>query len=379
MLKNVGFVVALCLARGAFGFQFQSVADLAPELSVRFGLGYTGLGTLVGAYMLPGIFVALPGGMLGRRLGDRAVVGAGLVLMVVGSLVAAVWFSPGGIWLGRVVAGTGAVALVVLQGKMVADRFAGASFMPVMGLLVGMFPIGVGLVGLSHDAAEQGLGTSGLFVLGVVPTLLALAFFVPTAPPPGARVAWAWPSRGESGRVIVAGLTWTFYNAGYYGFLSYVPSLLAGRGHSAASIATVLAVATWTNLPAALLGGVLAGRFGNALVIVVGTLASVLALVGAAVLDWPLLWGLVFGTAGSLQAGVIVGVGTLSARPENRAVGMGMFYTTYYIGGAALPAVCGAAADRAGTPAGAMAAAAGLTLVTIPVFFLHRRMARRAA
>jgi nitrate/nitrite transporter NarK len=42
------------------------VADLA--------LSYAQLGTLMGFYLLPGAFLALPGGMLGARFGDRATV-----------------------------------------------------------------------------------------------------------------------------------------------------------------------------------------------------------------------------------------------------------------------------------------------------------------
>ena len=378
MLRLVVFVAALSLARGAFGFQFQSVANMGPELSARFGMDYTALGALVGAYMLPGILAALPEGMLGRRFGERPVVGTGLALMAVGSVVAAVWFSPGGIWAGRMIAGTGAVALIVLQGKMVSDRVRGPGFMTVMGFLVGAFPIGVGLVGLSHDAAEAAFGPAGLFVVGAVPAVLALVLFVPAAGRDMVpRMAWAWPSRGECARVVVAGLTWTAYNAGYYGFLSYMPSLMAVRGSSGA--ATVLVVATWTNLPAAVAGGLLAARFGNTPVMVVATVSGAASLVGAATVDAPLVWACLFGLLGSLHAGVIVGVGTLSARPENRAVGMGMFYTTYYIGGAVFPAICGAAADWAGTPAGAMLAAAGLTLLTVPAYLAQRRMARRMA
>ena len=377
MLKMVAFVTALCLARAAFGFQFQTVANMGPELSAQFGLDYTALGALVGAYMLPGIVAALPEGVLGRRFGERPIVGAGLALMAVGSVVSAGWFTPGGIWAGRMIAGTGAVALIVLQGKMISDRVQGPAFMTVMGFLVGAFPIGVGLVGFSHDAAEAAFGPAGLFVVGAVPALLALLLFLPAAGRDMApRTAWAWPSRGECARVVVAGLTWTAYNAGYYGFLSYMPSLMAVRGSP--GVSTVLAVATWTNLPAAVLGGMLAARFGNMPVMVVAPLAAAVSLLGAAVVDAPLVWACLFGLLGSLHAGVIVGVGTLSARPEHRAVGMGMFYTTYYIGGSVFPAICGAAADRAGTPAGAMVAAAVLTLLTLPAYLAHQRMARRA-
>ena len=76
-------LTALALARIAFGYQFQTVATLGPDLVALFHLSYTALGTLIGAYMLLGMFVALPLGFLGRRFGDRPVLASGLALMVV--------------------------------------------------------------------------------------------------------------------------------------------------------------------------------------------------------------------------------------------------------------------------------------------------------
>ncbi len=380
MLKDWCFVAALCLARVAFGYQFQSLASLGPELVERFRLDYAALGTLIGLYMLPGIFVALPGGLLGRRFGARVVVGAGLALMCGGGLLSAVLFGPVGIGLGRVLSGAGAVALVVMQGKMVGDRFPGRRFMPVMGLLVGAFPVGAGLVGLTHDLVLGALGPAGLFIAGAGLAAMSLLLFLPAVEDvPLAGAKWALPSRRECALVVVAGLVWTMYNAGYYGFLSYVPSLLAARQHSPALVATVMTIATWCNLPATVIGGMLAVRFGNSRVFLLGTLTGVTAVAGPAMWDAPLLWGLLFGTAAALHAGVIIAVGTLSARPENRAVGMGMFYTTYYLGGAFLPAVCGAAADLSGTPAGALVAGAALSALAIPIYYTHQWMQRRWA
>ena len=57
-------LAALALARVAFGYQFQTVAALGTELIRRFGLSYAQLGSLIGAYMLLGVFVALPLGLL---------------------------------------------------------------------------------------------------------------------------------------------------------------------------------------------------------------------------------------------------------------------------------------------------------------------------
>lgn len=371
-------MAALALGRVAFGFQFQTLASLGPELVRQFGLDYAALGGLIGLYMAPGIVVALPGGFLGRRYGERAVVGAGLLLMAAGSLACAFASGPGGIGAGRMLAGAGAVALVVMQGKMMSDRFAGRHFLTVMGVLVGGFPLGVGLTGLLLGPVLRGPGWPAMFAIGAAIAGASALLFAWTCGPTvhaAARGGWALPSRRECVLVLIAGLVWTAYNAGYYGFLSYVPSLLAVRGHDPGLTAFVLTIATWSNLPATVLGGALAGRFGNGPVFVLGTAASVMAVAGPAVADWPLAWGVLFGTVASLQAGVIVAIGTLSARPENRAVGMGLFYTTYYAGGTVLPGLCGRAADAAGTPGGALLAAAALGALALPLYALHRRIA----
>jgi predicted MFS family arabinose efflux permease len=73
---------------------------------------------------------------------------------------------------------------------------------------------------------------------------------------------------------------------------------------------------------------------------------------------------------------VIVAIGTLSARPENRAVALGLFYTLYYLGNTLSPAFCGTVADAMCTPAGGIVAAALLSACTVPLFPLHRKLGR---
>jgi MFS family permease len=68
-------------------------------------------------------------------------------------------------------------------------------------------------------------------------------------------------------------------------------------------------------------------------------------------------------------------VGTLSARPENRAVGMGIFYTLYYLGGTFAPALCGLVADIMGQPEGGLLAGAAISALAIPLYLLHRTLA----
>src|SRR5260370_23149107 len=84
-------LTVLTIARVSLGFQFQSLASIAPPLRQALGLSYADIGFLIGLYMSPGILLAMPGGALGRRFGDKRMVCLGLALMAVGG--ALTWFA----------------------------------------------------------------------------------------------------------------------------------------------------------------------------------------------------------------------------------------------------------------------------------------------
>src|SRR4030081_3104979 len=75
------FVVRLTIA-----FQFQSVAAVAPLLGHDFGVGLAGIGILIGLYFTPGVALALPGGAIGQRFGDKTTVPGPLTLMLIRGL-----------------------------------------------------------------------------------------------------------------------------------------------------------------------------------------------------------------------------------------------------------------------------------------------------
>jgi MFS family permease len=87
-------LAALTFARTSMGFQFQSVASLAPFVSGELGLDNTQLGWLIGLYLLPGALIALPGGLLGARYGDKRMALIGLALMTGGPAAASGWRRP---------------------------------------------------------------------------------------------------------------------------------------------------------------------------------------------------------------------------------------------------------------------------------------------
>ena len=374
-----GVLAAVSVARLAFGFQLQSVASLKPQLADAFGLDFAALGSLVGAYMLPGIVAALLFGFMAQRFGERAVFAGGLLLMTVGSLAAAATGGLATMGLARAVAGAGAVVLTVLQSKVLADRFRGTAFMIALATMLGAFPIGIGVGQLAHAPIAEAWGWRSVFIAGAGPAALALVLLLVSwragehAPPR----SMTWPSRDETIQVILAGLVWTGYTTGFITFLTYTPSLLAGHGEPRWVTNWVMNLATWGNLPALLFGGTLAARFGAHRVFVVGMVLAVVCVAAMPLLEWPLLLGAVYGTIGAMHGTVIVGTGTLSARPQHRAVGMAIFYTLYYVGSTVFPAVCGWAADLDRDPRGAFLCGAAISLISFPAWWLHRWRARR--
>jgi MFS family permease len=112
-----GILAVLFVVRLAMGFQFQSVAAVAPLLGHTFGVGLADIGILIGLYFTPGIALALPGGAIGQRFGDKTTVLGALTLMLTGGLAMALSDSWNVQIAGRLVAGSGGVLLNVQMTK----------------------------------------------------------------------------------------------------------------------------------------------------------------------------------------------------------------------------------------------------------------------
>src|SRR5437667_402257 len=204
------------------GYQFQSVASVGPLLVPELGLAWAQLGTLIGVYMLPGAFFALPGGMLGQRLGERRTVVASLALMVAGGLVTAASHGFALAVSGRLLSGVGAVLMNILLAKMVADWFAEGELTTAMAIMLSSWPVGLGLAA----ATLGGVATSSSWRMAVATTavvaalglvLIAFAYRDPpraqgsAAGPPARRARLL---RREVRLALSAGFAWGCFNAG---------------------------------------------------------------------------------------------------------------------------------------------------------------------
>lgn len=386
-------VLALAVgARAAMGVQFQSVGALGPALLTdpALGIGYAGLGTLIGAYLLPGIAVALPAGWLAARLGEKRMTLAGLALVVVGGLLLATAAGFAQALAGRLVSGAGGALLTVVLSSMLMERFSGATLASAMGASLAAWPLGLGL-GLLLLPAIAASWQAGMFIAAFLCAVALLSAALILAPPPRAAAARAMvprkdgvvPNRlglapGEAAPLFAAGLAYTAHNLAFAVLLGFAPALLAERGMSAAAAAAV-SLAGLVRIPLLPFAGALVERTGHPLLATMAlhgvTAVAVVAL--AADLGPPAVALVAAGLLSTGPGPVIMSMPARVLAPERRALGMGYYYTIYYAGMAALPPLAGSVGDTTGSAAAPLFVVAGFSVATIAAVAVYGALIAR--
>ena len=144
------------LTRTSLGFQFQSIAALTSFLVPAFALSYAEVGLLMGLFMLPGVVIAVPGGLLGQRFGSLRVVVAGLGLMIVGGMIVSYSAGLHTAAVGRAIGGVGGVLVNIMLARMVADWFRERELQTAMGLMLSAWPFGMALALVDPGPAGRG-------------------------------------------------------------------------------------------------------------------------------------------------------------------------------------------------------------------------------
>ncbi len=369
----------LAFARIAMGFQFQAVASVAPFLVDEFRIDYAAVGTLIGLYLLPGIVLALPGGFLGRRFGEKRMVLIGLGLMAVGGAVSAAGTSYAMLIIGRAITGVGVVLQFVLMTKMLSDWFKGRELIFAMSLYLNGWPLGIGLAlvtqpGLAAASTWRTVFFATAILSAATLAVLALLYRSPADAPKAQPGAAAYGlSMRETVLVSLAGLIWTFVNAGWVVCVSFAPGYLRTQGLSLSESAAITSLATWLAIIGVPVGGWLASRWRRPdTLIIASTVIGGLAMLAVPYTSAYVLCFSVIGLILFLPAGIMAALPIEVLRPENRATGLGLFYTWWYAGVAALPPVGGWTYDVSGQASAPVLYASGLVFLTLGALLAFR-------
>jgi len=366
------------------GFQFQVVTATEADLAGALNLSNTALGLLIGLYLLPGVAVAIPGGWLGQRFGDKRVVLAGLTMMAAGAALAGVGANWPALLSGRVLSGVGAVLLNVLLTKMVADWFAPREMPLAMGVLILSWPLGIALAMVTLPSLTILTGWQIPFVatgsVAILCLLLVWRVYRPAGPAhttPGA-LRLSLPGN-ELVMSLLAGLVWSLYNVGLIAILSFGPGFLIAGGADVVAAQATVSMVGWLILPSLATAGWVATRLDRPNAILAGGLAITAGLIfllplgGGSLILFAVI-GFMFGLPGP----VIMTLPIEAVAAERRGVGIGIFFTLNYLGMAVTGPLGGWLLDTTGSPAAPVwLAGVALALALVPLAIL-RALQRRS-
>jgi len=369
---------ALLLIRGIASFQLQAAAVAAPSLIGDLGLSFAQVGLAMGAFLLPGIFLTVPAGLMARRFGDRPMLRGAFVLLAAGITLSAMADGFAMLLAGRLLAGVGGVTVLMLVIKMTADRYAGPLLSTATSTVIVSWPLGtaLALVLLGPVEAEQGwrvvLGLSALpVVLG-----FALTWAVGYAAPVAAA-GHAGPARVGVGFVAGAALSWGIYNGSIVVMATFLPAYLVTLGGDAAAAAARTSLVTWSFAVVVPFCGWLADRvIGRTQAVALGmvlTAAAFLAIAPTGGAVWVLV---LLGIGLALPPGAMtaqVGDGTPAAA---RALVFGWYAAGSYTGMTSAPWIAGLLRDGTGDANAPLLWGAGLMVLLVPMYAWFRWSAR---
>jgi len=381
-MKNRWTVLALLFAvRTVMAFQYQSTAAVSPLLMQRYGVNFADIGLLIGLYLAPGIVLALPGGKLGALIGDKRCVLIGLALMTTGGTMtlAETWD-----WqvAGRAIAGIGGVLLNVVMSKMVTDWFVGREIATAMAIFVNSWPLGIALalLVLAPIALATGLTTvfalcTGLVALGFV--AIWGCYQEPGTLADTSRDVPGWPAIVA---VIAAGFAWSFYNAAFAMVFGFGPSMLVQSGWTLPEAGSLVSLALWLVTLSVPVGGFIADYVRRPLTtIIIGCSLFACLMFAVTREGHTLALFAAIGLVGGIPAGAITSLPSRVLDAPTRAVGMGIYFTVFYIGMVAGPYIGGLLATRLGHAAATFDLGALLLLLTGACIWLFARWAKTSA
>jgi predicted MFS family arabinose efflux permease len=225
--------------------------------------------------------------------------------------------------------------------------------------------------------ATLGLHAVNLAVAGVILIGLGLIALVYRAPDASVAV------EGERGSmtgvticaVIAAGLIWCLYNIGFAMIFSFGPSMLVEHGWSSAAAGSIISIVLWLAALSVPMGGFLADRTKRGeTILVTGCIAFALLmlLLSRSGMVLPIIVAL--GILCGLPAGAILSLPAIVLDQKIRPIGMGLFYTVYYAGMLAGPAIGGKLSTSFGSASAALDFGAVVLLACPGVLWLFRQI-----
>jgi predicted MFS family arabinose efflux permease len=232
-------LVIVYLSILAFTLIFQSIPPLLPLIISELHLTYAQSGLLMSLFSFPGLFISLLGGFLSDRYKMRPLAAGCFLLMIGGTTLVALGADLRILWLGRIIAGIGAITLSIFLPKLLSQWFKNRE----LGLAMGLYNTGVPLGSVMCFGLFGRLGSqwgwripillTGVYLLITLVLFLSLYRLPPSPEKRNDKHVSIFKSIKEMGWPIWwVGFSWLWFNAAFTSFATFAPNLFLQKGYA---------------------------------------------------------------------------------------------------------------------------------------------------
>ncbi|MGV8084162.1 MAG: nitrate/nitrite transporter [Coriobacteriia bacterium] len=363
-------------------FNYYKVGAIMPTIMEALAISKTSGGWLMSVISLVGIFIALPAGIIVKKLGLKTLGIVALTLLVIGNLIGGLTASFELLMVGRFFEGAARALVAVVGPAAMAVWFPQSRRGVATGILATW--VGVGQFVALNSAANIA-GSSGryqtVFLVGAIAAAVGLvlyAIFYRNHPPAGTKFAEdgaaassaAAPTVGtvlKNPNIWFLAIMFMCFTAIIVGTASFYPTFLKGTGIDLVLAGRITSVFSFAPIVLAPLFGILSDRIGSrkkiySFGLVLGIVASIFMFTLSSG-SWPWIWMIVTGiTCGAVSSVALACPPEVVGR-EAAGLGVGVMITGNQIGGFVSPLILGAAADATGSFAMGGYIIAGLLVV----------------
>lgn len=253
----------------SFALVFQSIPPLLSLIILELGVSYAEAGLLMSLFALPGIFIAIPGGLISDRFGMKNTGLVSLVVMIAGTVIVGTGGTLVEVLIGRVVSGAGGLTLAVVLPQLLSRWFLNRELSVSMGAFNTAMPLGVILSFNFFPIIGNSLGWRMPFLLTTGACICALFLFLFVFKEPVefhsrrtiGNMFGEVTKQGSS--IWFVGFAWMWFNAALISFLTFSSDYFVARGLQIGSASFLSSTVLMGSLFLSPLIGYFVHRFGK--------------------------------------------------------------------------------------------------------------------
>ena len=378
-------LVIVYLSILAFTLIFQSIPPLLPLIISELHLTYAQSGLLMSLFSLPGLFISLLGGFLSDRYKMRPLAAGCFLLMIGGTTLVALGADLRILWLGRIIAGIGAITLSIFLPKLLSQWFKNRE----LGLAMGLYNTGVPLGSVICFGLFGRMGSrwgwripillTGVYLLITLVLFLSLYRLPPSPEKRNDKPVSIFKSIKEMGWPIWwVGFSWLWFNAAFTSFATFAPNLFLQKGYTIEKSGLLIGIPLLGSLFFSTPIGYLVDRFRHQEWFVgIGAAALAVLVLFFNVSSLFLLLVILMGIFSAMIPAPIYSLPPEMLKPANVGLGFGVISTCSSVGLFVAPYLVGKAKDLTGSYNWSfILISVFFFLITIFIFFTHRSRSR---